>query len=268
MQQNVFGKDFVNRKIVYALHGFLGNSGDWPKQLSIEGWIPLDLYRDLGDLSQQSLWHWGREFNQWIQLQHNRNDSLFLMGYSLGGRLALHACLQENSPWSGAICISTHLGLSNPLERKERLQSDLKKAEELRKDPKSFLQAWENQPIFRNGSAMPTRSFDSKETLFWSNVLQNFSLGKQKCSKSQVKSSHLPFLWMVGEKDPSQGALLAKELNFSHPQSRLRIAPSAGHRIPWDNPSYVEGEITSWFQALSILYEVRKKIASPSRPGK
>jgi 2-succinyl-6-hydroxy-2,4-cyclohexadiene-1-carboxylate synthase len=113
-----------NLPTVYAVHGFLGQPNDWkvlyPSLLPIKKMISVDLYK----IATPAL-----GFESWA-LSLNKQaleDSAprILLGYSLGGRLALHALLQQPKIWDGAIFISTHGGIEHSAEKQNRLKEDL-----------------------------------------------------------------------------------------------------------------------------------------------
>ncbi|MCB1093472.1 MAG: hypothetical protein KDL87_18185, partial [Verrucomicrobiae bacterium] len=85
--------------MIHALHGNLGQPSDWDRL-------------GLADLSAADLWEWqervpgiglnsfGGAYSQSV----GRWDSTsVVMGYSLGGRLALHALLARPELWKGAV---------------------------------------------------------------------------------------------------------------------------------------------------------------------
>src|ERR1700733_9757644 len=102
----------------YALHGFLGKPEDWGglNQGVLDGGLEaVDLY----DFSLSSLEEWAEQFNRYVQDDSARCNRC-LIGYSLGGRLALHSLLQNPFLWDAAILISTHCGLESEEKKQER----------------------------------------------------------------------------------------------------------------------------------------------------
>src|SRR5438270_3221228 len=111
---------------VFALHGFLGLARDW-SSLKIEGRIEggethaVDLFRTLSPATGASFEDWAGEFNR---LARGVDGRRVLLGYSLGGRLALHALLDEPGQWDAAVMVSTHPGLDEPGKKQVRIASD------------------------------------------------------------------------------------------------------------------------------------------------
>ena len=135
---------------IFALHGFLGSPSDW--QLLEKAFPKAKLHAvDLFDKRySQSLIDWAKSFNESAK---QSNGKRILIGYSLGGRLALHALLDNPSLWSAAILISANPGLKSEQERSDRLASDSRWASRfLIESWDVLLDDWNKQPIFANDS--------------------------------------------------------------------------------------------------------------------
>lgn len=79
----------------------------------------MDLWRFL-DCCPMSMPEFGRALNREAEAVTGRK---ILVGYSMGGRLALHALL-EGGLWDAAILISPHPGLESEEERAARRAGD------------------------------------------------------------------------------------------------------------------------------------------------
>src|SRR5205807_1859552 len=65
-------------------------------------------------------------------------------------RISLHALIGNPNLWSGAIIVSSHPGLTEPQERKQRLESDRTWANRFLHDEwESVIQAWNSQSVFK-----------------------------------------------------------------------------------------------------------------------
>ena len=107
--------------MIWALHGAVGMAADWrqfaaamPSHLG--GVRRLDLWRFL-DCCPMSLDECGRALAEEIK---RIDPEPTLIGYSMGGRLALHAMLNQPGLWKSAVIISAHPGLKNESDRVER----------------------------------------------------------------------------------------------------------------------------------------------------
>lgn len=169
-----------------------------------------------------------------------------LLGYSLGGRLALHLLLDNPLLWSGAIFISTHPGLQSEDEKITRKQTDAKWAEKFLVEPwEALMEQWESQALFHSSRYILKRSEADFDRFNLAACLKNFSLGLQQDFRAQLSSISLPILWMTGEFDPKFDAL-TKKLLFLNPNSRAMTIPNSGHRIPWEQPEIFQKAIYSF----------------------
>ena len=184
---------------------------------------------------------WTKGFCQRAQLD-SQDEKTFLLGYSLGGRLALHACLAKPDLWSGVIVVSGDPGSDDPDEKMLQLEKDKQWAERFRSEPmESLLAEWDEQPVFCSIPNPVPRNPEELDAEKTARLFEVFSKGRQRdllpgLTKLQVP----PILYLSGEKDEKYGEL-GEKLAASCPIVRHRVIPQAGHRIPWENPdSFVE----------------------------
>lgn len=205
---------------IYALHGFLGLPSDWQRHL------PKAHSVNLFQAPINTLKGWADQFNSGVAKES------ILVGYSLGGRLALHALIQDPKKWKAAVLISANPGVKDPEARAERLKQDQKWAKRFLNDPwEKLMQEWNNQAVFAGGGAVPVRLEGDYSRLVLSQVLEKWSLGSQDYLPPLINALPMPLLWITGEKDPKAASGFA----FAHPKSKELRIPQAGHRVPWDN---------------------------------
>lgn len=223
----LFVKGFV---MMYALHGFLGLSRDWASLL------PHAQAVSLFDIAQPSEtigpWQWAEQFNKRVSIDSSRPN--FLVAYSLGGRLAMHALLSNPGLWQGAILISSNPGFEAQV-KPARLRDDIIWANRfITESWDSLIQAWNQQQIFGGFSGLQRKESDFSRKLL-SDTLRYWSLGQQDLLTPQLQELDLPILWISGENDVTY-TTRAKQMLFSHPKSRVWVAPNAAHRVPWQQP--------------------------------
>lgn len=216
---------------IYALHGFLGLPNDW--QL-LETAFPtahlhlLDLFDKQRPLNGAKVW--AKSFNESVRKKEGKR---ILMGYSLGGRLALHALLDDPSLWSAAIIISANPGLQSAQERSDRLAADSRWASRFLLEPWAVLmEDWNKQAIFANDSYKFQRHEKDFSRVKLAEALLGWSLGSQQNLMELLQKLSLPILWAAGELDTKM-ASLAKEMKLAHPLSEIWISPESGHRLVW-----------------------------------
>ena len=147
----------------------------------------------------------------------------------MGGRLALHALLQNPNIWDSAILVSTHPGLISENERENRYQQDLKWAEKMRNDPwDTLLDDWNRQSAL--STSVPIARHESEfDRLQLAKAMEIWSLGNQEDLRAMIAELEIPIRWVVGERD-MKFCQLAKELCFKNIESKVVVVPKAGHR--------------------------------------
>lgn len=198
---------------IVALHGFLGSPKDF------EHW-------DVMPVKLEPKVNFAKEFNAWAK-EHFAPPRV-IMGYSLGGRLALHVLLDEPSLWSKGILISTHPGLTG--EREKRLKHDQAWAKRFLHDPwEDLMRDWEAQEVFKNETYRFIRKeadYKREDLAKW---LTHFSLGLQEDLLPKISELNLPLLWVTGEHDHVYRGL-AKKACKNHLFSREFVIPGSYHR--------------------------------------
>lgn len=219
-----------------ALHGFLGHPSDW------DGFHFSDL-QSINLFSFHSwshLWEWAGQLNQSVQGRLGRK---ILMGYSLGGRLALHALLLSPTLWQAAIIISAHPGLLHASDKEKRDQIDREWAHRFQSEEwATLMQAWDSRDIFKQSDYKFERRESAYQRQHLAYVLQQASLAHQDDLRQAIQGLPIPILWIVGERDQTYTEL-AKSIILSHPQSSISIVPCAGHRVPWEQPALFKQQV-------------------------
>jgi 2-succinyl-6-hydroxy-2,4-cyclohexadiene-1-carboxylate synthase len=236
----------------WCLHGAVGSASDW-RELATQlassgiGSRAIDLWRFLedGPLPMPSFTD---ALNAEVSAQSHPAQSRMLMGYSMGGRLALHALLDRLSPWRAAVIISAHPGLESEKERTDRRVSDQSwAARVVTWEWNDFLNAWNAQPVLA-GTSMRDASADSRLAHQRRAIAQSFidwSLGAQEPLGERLGEIRIPVLWVVGERDPKFIALAERAMK-NLPCGRLVVMPGAGHRVPWEATDALSVEIAAF----------------------
>jgi 2-succinyl-6-hydroxy-2,4-cyclohexadiene-1-carboxylate synthase len=199
--------DKVRRTVVITcLHGFLGNPRDWDflrhAGFAIET-PPLDAIPNHGDV---------------------------LLGYSLGGRLALQALL-AGANYKRAILVSTGLGIEDEDARAARRASDEAWSQRFEsEDFDSVIADWNAQPVLSGLAPERTRSdYDAR-------ALREWSSGALPPVASHLHELTLPTFWIAGARDTKYIAEAHRAASLAR-KARVVIIDKAGHRVPWERPA-------------------------------
>ena len=226
--------------MIHCLHGAVGHFRNW------------DLFKDLlgAELRAHDLWNHfenaspsltqaGQTINAQANSSSNSSSSEkdILLGYSMGGRIALHSLLSSapSQPprWRAAIIISAHPGLEKG--RAERRAHDEKWSKLALSDWPLFQEKWNAQSILPTTThGLELAPASARHAIAKS--FHHWSLGQQENLRPQLKKITLPLLWITGQHD-EKFSTLAQECLPLLPNAQHLILPHCGHRLPWENPS-------------------------------
>lgn len=238
----------------WCLHGAVGGAADWrgvAKRLAAAaiGSRAVDLWRFLA-CEPMTLPDFGTALNAEAGGEVFRGSGRALLGYSMGGRMALHALLAPNPPWQVAVLVSTHPGLESAPERSARQGSDAAwAAQAFGGDWPQFLAAWNAQPILgttaiRDDAAARHLVVRRREV---ARSFMDWSLGTQLPLWDRLAEITIPVLWIAGEGDEKFLALAERAALLS-PQAQLAVAPAAGHRVPWENEPWFAATVARFLK--------------------
>lgn len=223
------------------LHGFSGDRNEWRKVGdAFPAWPRL--YLDLpghggsADIAVQDF----AGVNTLLQSMFNSYNihKYWLIGYSLGGRVAMNFASQPRAGMRGLIVEGGHPGLQDAEARQARRSNDSAWAERFRREPLEQVFAdWYQQPVFaslnaaQRESLVALRSRNNGATL--AAMLQATSLAAQADLRASLQARDFPFHYLCGERDAKFRAIaqtLAADLHLIH---------HAGHNAHRDNPAAV-----------------------------
>lgn len=177
------------------------------------------------------MWQFAAALNQ-----ENKRDDACLLGYSMGGRLALHALLEPSSRWKKAVIVSAHTGLSSEQEKKIRRQFDTEWAfKALSKTWADFLRQWQDQGVLTGELKLPMG--ERKALDVWKKEIArsfiDWSTGAQEDLLPFLKNIQIPVLWITGERDEKFTKIAELAVN-ELPYGEHILLKNAGHRVPWE----------------------------------
>jgi len=235
----------------WCLHGAVGMAADFrgfAKRLADHktGSRAVDLWRFL-DCCPMPLTEFGKALNADAGGEASRGNGRALLGYSMGGRLALHALLEIPHPWRAAVIVSAHPGLESDAEREARRAADAAWATRaLAGNWQEFLTAWNAQPVL--GGAIRDPQASGGLVIRRREIARSFvdwSLGAQQPLWDRLHEITIPVLWVAGEHD-AKFLDLAKRATALIPNSRLAVAPGSGHRVPWEAEEWLAAEVAGF----------------------
>lgn len=173
-------------------------------------------------------------------LQHHGIGRYWLIGYSLGGRIACYHATRGGggappAGLCGLIVEAAHPGLGDEAQRAARCAHDHGWAQRLRCEPLAqVLDDWYRQPLFADldsaqRAAMVARRGDSDGARV-AMLLEACSLGRQAELATGLNALTLPFAYLCGTRD-AKFQDLARRHHFP-----LHLIGAAGHNAHAANP--------------------------------
>ena len=231
---------------ILFLHGFLGSGRDWlPIAESLADrfhCLMADLpgHGENPKLVQQDPVAFHEAALELLYLVDSvHSGPLHLVGYSMGGRMALFMALRFPDWFTTVTVVSGSPGLRTEEERIQRRLNDEKLALELESDPEGFLERWYRLPLFETLAAHPSfpeilsarRSGDPKAL---ASSLRALGTGNQPSMWQELSGNRLPIMFCAGEKDAKFVEIARQMVNLC-PGSSLELFPGCGHTLHVEN---------------------------------
>ncbi|MCK6577063.1 MAG: 2-succinyl-6-hydroxy-2,4-cyclohexadiene-1-carboxylate synthase [Anaerolineae bacterium] len=175
-------------------------------------------------------------------------DAPHLLGYSMGGRLALCYALQH--PVRSLLLESASPGLVSEQERAARRESDERLAARIEQDGiPAFVDTWEKLPLFVTQAALPEdvrarqrQQRQANNPTGLANSLRGMGTGAQPSFWGRLSLLDAPALLLVGALDEKFTAI-AQTMAGKMRSARLAVISGAGHAPHLEQPTSFRDEV-------------------------
>ncbi|GAB2280146.1 hypothetical protein Dimus_014783 [Dionaea muscipula] len=253
-----------NSHVLLFLHGFLGTGQDWvPTMKAISGSVRCISVNLPGHGKSMIQYHGAKDTAGEDQISIRVVAALLsklidniaprkvtLVGYSMGGRIALYMALKYGPKIDGAIIISGSPGLKDATARKTRCAKDDSKALSLVSfGLRAFVETWYSGDLWLSFREHPSfkkliaRRLQHHDPCCLAKALSDLSIGRQPSLWDELKHCKTPLLFMVGEKDAKFKKIvldISSELRQSVDPNREMheavVVPCCGHAVHLENP--------------------------------
>ncbi|HEU0025179.1 MAG TPA: alpha/beta fold hydrolase [Thermoleophilaceae bacterium] len=176
-----------------------------------------------------------------------------LVGYSLGGRIALRAALRSPESYRALVLVGSTAGIEEGPLRVARAEADEKLASWIEAMPiEDIVGLWERQPLFADQSdalveaQRPGRLSQDPRSLAL--LLRTAGQGTLEPVWHELRSLELPLLAIAGARDDGY-TRAAKRIASTAPNGRAAIVENAGHAPHLQRPDEVADLVTEFLDA-------------------
>ena len=234
------------KPLLVFLHGFLGSSEDWnfavTHFVSHYSCLRVELPgHGRTRLADPQLYCMPAAARLLVELLVQlKMSKAHLLGYSMGGRLALYLANHYPDRFLKIILESASPGIEDPPEQKQRQEQDESLAQALeKKGLQQFLQEWYRQPLFQNLSLLPlfNEMYQRRlqnDPLELAKSLRLMGTGVQPSLWSRLPEIQMPVLLLTGEKD-KKFREIALKMRQRNPQFQVSVIEDCGHTIHFEN---------------------------------
>ncbi len=238
----------MNSLPVVFLHGFLGGPGDWTPVREALG---LDLRSRAPTLPG----HGGDaapDVESFLSAQAACGPCR-VVGYSMGGRLALLWALRHPAQVRSLVLVSASPGLEDEEVRSARRARDADWAALLRAgNREAFLRSWYAQPVFAALRAKPAllaevqgrRALTPLPAL--AVALERMSPGHQPALWGRLGELGMPILHVAGAEDTDYVEIARRAAELSPRASMVRV-PESGHAVMEEQPVQLAAVLRNWW---------------------
>jgi len=172
-----------------------------------------------------------------------------VIGYSLGGRIALHLALAFPDLVERLVLIGATGGLDSEEERKQRRVADESLADHLEEVGVGvFLDEWLSQPMFASLTA--EQSFRelraTNSTAGLASSLRLCGVGTQESLWDRLNTLTMPVLVLAGSNDEKFTQLGHRLVASIGNNASFESVADAGHSAQLENPAATAAAITEW----------------------
>lgn len=248
---------------VLLLHGFTGCGRNWRVVSSFEFRVPgfefftVDLLGHGLTDSPLEPTRYGIEFaaaDLATLILDLIGSPIHLVGYSMGGRLALYLAWCYPHLFRSLILESSSPGLATAVERQARRASDEQLAHRIAQEGiPSFVAYWEQIPLFASQAQLSQAQRIAlheqrlqNNPLGLANSLRGMGTGAQPSLWVALPEIQLPMLLLAGEMDTKFTAI-ARQMAQELPQAEVVVISDAGHTIHLEQPAAYGAVINSFF---------------------
>ncbi len=231
------------------LHGFTGSSATWtPHLAALAGFttVAVDLlgHGNSDAPSTPDRYRMERCVDDLTSLlDHLEIERAAVLGYSMGGRVALQLALGAPDRLWALVLESASPGIDAVTEREDRVRSDAALAGEIERNGiGAFVDRWQALPLWASQDRLPAAVRDQlrrqrlrNSPVGLANSLRGAGAGQEAPVLGRLGELRMPTLLIAGALDQKYVAL-ARKMSDALPCVRTQIVQDAGHATHLEQP--------------------------------
>ena len=236
---------------ILFLHGFTGSSNDWkfilgkiptrfsPVFIDLIGHGKSESPNDINNYTKESQMEIINQLLDFLSIK-----KIIIVGYSMGGRLALSFTMKFPKKIKALVLESTSFGIENHTERKERIFADAELSKLIKENGISdFIDHWMNIPLFETFKKVDSSKIEKlrrnkvseNNIIGLQNSLVGFSPGRMKYLGNSLNLIDVRVLIIAGKLDEKY-CKIALDIKRKIQNSELKIANNCGHNVHFEKP--------------------------------
>ncbi|MBX6341499.1 MAG: 2-succinyl-6-hydroxy-2,4-cyclohexadiene-1-carboxylate synthase, partial [Thermomicrobiaceae bacterium] len=182
-----------------------------------------------------------------------------VLGYSMGGRVALHLALAAPERVGALVLESASPGIPDAAERAARRVSDAALADLIEREGiAAFVDHWERLPLWASQASLPRevrarlraqRLAHRPDGLAGS--LRGLGAGEMAPVHDRLGALGMPALLVAGALDEKYRAL-AEWMAIAMPRARVAVVPGAGHAVHLERPEAFLRAVGAFLEEVAV----------------
>ncbi|EGQ21475.1 2-succinyl-6-hydroxy-2,4-cyclohexadiene-1-carboxylate synthase [Sporosarcina newyorkensis 2681] len=249
---------------IVLLHGFTGSTDTWRETIDIlltqHHVITVDLigHGRTASPTEPERYQMNEQIEDLHQLLADLHiEQPILLGYSMGGRVALGYAATYSDQIAGLILESSSPGLGTEAERTTRCVADAKLAERIENEGiEKFIDFWQEIPLFHSQKKLSDEKQLAvrlerlkQQPLGLANSLRGIGTGRQPSYWDELTHFEFPVLLITGSED-EKFENIAREMKRLLPNALHETIKDAGHAIHVEKPRQFATMIKSYLKTV------------------